>query len=124
MERHDGIVVLTTNLKQGIDKAFERRIGYKVHFPFPDARDRERIWRTLLPERAPLEDDIDFHELAARFELSGGGIKNAVLRAAYRAAARDGRIGMGDLEPAAEHECAASGKLFKPRRRHDEALFP
>ena len=124
MERHEGIVVLTTNLKQGIDKAFERRIGWKVHFPFPDASDRERIWRTLLPAKAPTAPDIDFHELAFRFELSGGGVKNAVLRAAYRAAAADRAIDMGDLETAAEHECAASGKLYKPARRRDEGLFP
>ncbi|GMV44169.1 MAG: ATPase [Myxococcales bacterium] len=124
MERHEGIVVLTTNLKQGIDKAFERRIGWKVHFPFPDATDRERIWRALLPSKAPAARDIDFHELAFRFELSGGGVKNAVLRAAYRAAAGDRPINMGDLEAAAEHECAASGKLYKPARRRDEGLFP
>ena len=37
MEGHDGICVLTTNLKKGIDKAFERRLSYKLHFPFPDA---------------------------------------------------------------------------------------
>ena len=124
MERHDGVVVLTTNLKQGIDKAFERRIGWKVHFPFPDVTDRERIWRSLLPDKAPQEPDLDLHELGFRFELSGGGIKNAVLRAAYRAAAAGLPIGMDDLELAAEHECAASGKLYKPAHRRDDGLFP
>lgn len=115
MEDYDGIVVLTTNLAQGIDKAFERRIGYKVHFPFPSSGLREQLWRGLIPAELPLAADIGFADLAERFELSGGSIRNAILRAAYVAAGAEREVDGFHLERAAEQECAASGKLYQPR---------
>jgi SpoVK/Ycf46/Vps4 family AAA+-type ATPase len=113
MERYEGLVLLTTNLKKGIDKAFERRLSFKVNFPFPEIQQREQIWEQLIPERAPLANDIDFHVLARSFELSGGSIKNAILRAAYRAAASSRHISMDDLIESAKRECAAAGKLYR-----------
>ncbi len=113
MERYEGIVVLTTNLKKGIDKAFERRITFKVNFPFPEPEYRERIWRHHLPARAPIAEDIDTRVLARSFELSGGSIKNATLRAAYRAASDRRRIEMHDFLESAKTECQASGKLYR-----------
>ena len=111
MERFDGVVVLTTNLRQGMDRAFERRIGYKIHFPFPDIDLREQLWKRLLPAQAPIEATVDFGRLAERYELSGGSIKNALLRAAYKSAASGKPLGQGVLEEAAERECIATGKL-------------
>jgi SpoVK/Ycf46/Vps4 family AAA+-type ATPase len=113
VERYEGIVILTTNLKKGIDKAFERRLSYKVNFPFPDPAYRERIWQTLLPKEAPVASDIDFWVLGQSFELSGGSIKNALVRGAYRAAAASRPIAMRDLVDAAKYECAAAGKLYR-----------
>jgi SpoVK/Ycf46/Vps4 family AAA+-type ATPase len=111
LERYEGIVILATNLETSIDQAFKRRIAYHVTIPFPAPADRERIWRTLMPERAPL-GEIDYPRLGKTFELSGGHIKNAVLRAAYTAAQRGIAIDHQLLSDAAEHECAAAGKLF------------
>jgi ATP-dependent 26S proteasome regulatory subunit len=105
-------VILATNLETSIDQAFKRRIAYHVVVPFPKPVDRERIWRTLLPARAPL-GEIDFQRLGRTFELSGGHIKNAILRAAYVAAQRDRPIDYSLLAEAAERECAAAGKLFQ-----------
>ena len=111
MERFDGVVVLTTNLRQGIDKAFERRIGYKVHFPFPGVKEREALWRKLIPSQTPVEGELDYEVLAESYELSGGSIKNALLRAAYKSAARGKGLTQESLREAAERECVASGKL-------------
>jgi SpoVK/Ycf46/Vps4 family AAA+-type ATPase len=113
MERYDGLVLLTTNLKKGIDQAFERRLSFKINFPFPEAVYRERIWQHLIPDQAPLEDGIDFYVLARSFELSGGSIKNAILRGAYRAAAAARPISMDDLVESAKRECASAGKLYR-----------
>ena len=55
------------------------------------------------PRRGPL-DDIDFVELAERFELAGGHIRNIVLRAAYPAARDGAPLGMAHLMRAAEYE--------------------
>ncbi|MEO5589498.1 MAG: hypothetical protein ABIS03_07925, partial [Gemmatimonadaceae bacterium] len=39
------------------------------------------------PFKTPLAEDVDFRTLAERYEVSGGDIKNAVLKAATMAAA-------------------------------------
>ncbi len=87
MEEYDGLSILATNLKQNMDDAFLRRLTYTVLFPFPDAADRERIWRKIWPERVPVSPAIDFARIAQHFKLSGGQIKNAALAAAYFASA-------------------------------------
>ena len=89
LERFDGIVIFATNLAANFDPAFERRIRTHVLFELPDAAEREAIWRVQLHERTPLAPDVDFGELADRFALSGGDIRNAVLKAALSAAAED-----------------------------------
>jgi len=112
LERYEGIVILATNLETSIDQAFKRRIAYHIVVPFPKPHDRERIWRTLMPSRAPV-GKIDYARLGKTFELSGGHIKNAILRAAYIAAQREQSIDYDLLAEAAEKECAAAGKLFQ-----------
>ncbi|MCC6620660.1 MAG: ATP-binding protein [Deltaproteobacteria bacterium] len=119
IERYDGLVILTTNLKTAIDTAFERRLSFKINFPFPDAKQRAIIWKQLLPDTAPLDPTIDFADLGECFELSGGSIKNAVLRAAYRAASLGCLMTMDLFEDAARRECQAAGKLFRTTRRED-----
>jgi len=70
-----------------------------------------------IPDAAPLSDDVVFETLGESFELSGGSIKNAVLRAAYRAAATNQKISLDHFEDAAKRECQAAGKLFRAVRR-------
>jgi hypothetical protein len=60
-----------------------------------------------------VDSGIDFKRLGDCFELSGGHIKNAVVRAAYRAASREGTVEWADFEFAAEQECKNAGKLFR-----------
>ena len=53
--------------------------------------ERERIWQVQIhPQKTPLAPDVDFRDLAQRFEVAGGDIKNAVLKAAQMAAAEQG----------------------------------
>ena len=120
IERFEGITILTTNLDKNMDDAFARRIQFKIDFPFPDAEHRAKIWQRLIPKECPIADDVDFEELGENFELSGGHIKNAVIRAAYRAAAREGAITYDDVEFAAEQECKNAGKLFRTTSRSDD----
>ncbi len=72
MESYAGAVILATNFRQNLDEAFLRRLDFVIDFPFPEPEDRERIWRLLLPEQAPLAEDIDVAFLATQFKLSGG----------------------------------------------------
>lgn len=104
VEEHEGVTVMATNLLQNIDAAFMRRIGFVVHFPFPDKETRVKLYRSMLPERAPFSEDIDFDFLAEKFKVSGGSIKNIVLHAAFLAAAQGKPIGMEQMLNAAVNE--------------------
>jgi hypothetical protein len=111
MEGYAGAVILATNFRRNIDDAFVRRLDFVIDFPFPEAGDRRRIWELLLPEEAPLADDIDLDFLAHRFKLSGGGIRNCSLSAAFQAADDTGRIEMRHLIRAVAQEYGKQGRL-------------
>jgi len=92
LESFRGVVIFATNLAANFDPAFERRIRTHVLFEMPGVEQREQIWRVQLhPTLTPLADDVDFRVLAERYEVSGGDIRNAVLKAALAAAAEPGR---------------------------------
>jgi len=91
LERFNGVVIFATNLAENFDPAFERRIRTHVLFETPGAVEREQIWRVQMhPSRTPLAGDVDFRSLAADYAVSGGDIRNAVLKAALAAAAEPG----------------------------------
>lgn len=112
MEEYEGISILATNLMQNMDEAFLRRLSFVIKFPFPPAEYRERIWRSLFPEEAPLGHTIDFRFLAERFEITGGHIKNIVLAASFLAAEKGGPITMEHIISAARYEMQKSGKVL------------
>jgi hypothetical protein len=111
MEAYAGAVILATNFRRNIDDAFVRRLDFVIDFPFPEADDRRRIWRLLLPEEAPLGDDIDLDFLAGQFKLSGGAIRNCSLSAAFQAADDGGVIEMRHLVRAVAQEYGKQGRL-------------
>src|SRR6185295_12077680 len=91
LETFNGVVIFATNLAANFDPAFERRIRTHVLFEMPGETEREQIWRVQLhPVRTPVAEDVDFRALARRYEVSGGDIRNAVLKAALAAAAEPG----------------------------------
>ncbi len=113
VERFDGIIIMTTNLEANIDRAFERRILFKIEFPSPEAAERERIWQTLIPQKTPVDESLDFEFLAERYELTGGQIKNAIVRAAYRCSAAGHGLNQEALELAAQQQASAAGRLAR-----------
>ncbi|HEV7555284.1 MAG TPA: ATP-binding protein [Kofleriaceae bacterium] len=115
MEQFIGITILTTNLDTSIDEAFRRRLSFRITFPLPESAEREQLWKRLIPDEADVETGVDYPALAARFAMSGGYIKNAVVRAAFLAA-DDGRpIAMTHLVRAGNLEYAAMGKVMHGR---------
>jgi SpoVK/Ycf46/Vps4 family AAA+-type ATPase len=111
LDTFTGIAILTTNFGTAIDPAFRRRLSVQVQFPFPDEQDRERLWRAHLPRTVPTTGELDLGELARQFQLTGGYIRNAVLRAAYLAASRGTPLSAADLERAVRAEYLAHGKV-------------
>jgi ATPase family associated with various cellular activities (AAA)/Winged helix domain, variant len=111
MESYPGAVILATNFRQNIDDAFLRRLDFVVDFPFPEAEDRERIWQLVLPDAAPVADDVDPRFLAAQFKLSGGSIRNASVAAAFLAADEGAAIEMRHLVKGVAVEYGKLGRL-------------
>ena len=110
IEAHDGPCILATNLRKQIDSAFTRRFQMVVEFPRPDAASRAELWRRLLPPRAPLAAEVDPVFLGNAVALTGGGIRNAALHAAYLAAGQGAHIGLPHVAHAIWRELAKEGR--------------
>lgn len=132
LESFSGVVIFATNLAANFDPAFERRIHTHVLFEMPGVHEREQIWRVQIhPTMTPLAADVDFRALAETYEVSGGDIRNAVLKAAVSAAGEPG----SDISKAIHHRHLEEGiknvlaakrvmrqSLF--RREEDVGVFP
>ncbi len=113
IERFSGVCILTTNFFGALDSALVRRIQFRVTFEEPGRQERAAIWRKLCPTEAPLADDVSFDDLAHDFEMTGAMIKNALLRAAYRACEAGAAIGMDDLVVSCRDEGIAAGRVVR-----------
>ncbi|HWO25980.1 MAG TPA: ATP-binding protein [Kofleriaceae bacterium] len=111
LDSFEGIAILTTNFGTAIDAAFKRRMSFRLTFPFPDEEMRERLWKTHLPAALPVAGDLDLAELARRYRMSGGYIRNATLRAAFLAAEEHTPLTQDHLERAVRAEFREIGKL-------------
>ncbi|HEX2686920.1 MAG TPA: ATP-binding protein [Kofleriaceae bacterium] len=111
LDSFEGVAVLTTNFGTAIDAAFKRRLSVRLTFPFPDEEARERLWRVHLPEQLPLAGKLDLADLARRYKMSGGYIRNAALRAAFLAAEEQAPLSQDHLERAVRAEFREGGKL-------------
>ena len=124
IEKFDGITLFTTNQLGKLDEAVNRRLALKLHFEMPSQEERAEIWKRMIPEKAPLEGEMDYMRLAIP-EVTGGYIKNAVLRAARSAAATDKAdkektITMDHFIDAMTAEAVAMAE-FKAERDNEEA---
>jgi len=117
LEAFNGVVIFATNLAVNFDPAFERRIRTHVLFEMPGVDEREKIWKVQIhPLKTPLADDVDFRVLAEGYAVSGGDIKNAVLKAATMAAGEAGidsvkKIHQAQLERAIDEVVSGKGVM-------------
>ncbi len=116
METFDGITILTTNFEDTIDSAFKRRLTFRIRFEKPDAEARGALWAKMFPAAAEVGDNVDFAELGRRYEVSGGNIRNAAIRAAFLAASEGHGIDMDTLERATLREAREMGVLIAEPR--------
>jgi SpoVK/Ycf46/Vps4 family AAA+-type ATPase len=129
LEAYNGVVIFATNLAANFDPAFERRIRTHVLFEMPGEAERAQIWRVQLhPERTPLAADVDFEALA-RYPVSGGDIRNAVLKAALAAAAEAGpdsakRIHQRHFESSIEEVMAGKAVMRQSLFEHPHLVLP
>jgi SpoVK/Ycf46/Vps4 family AAA+-type ATPase len=112
LETYQGIVVVTTNLGENIDSAFQRRMDVVVPFFAPQAEERFRILELHLPE----DHEVGF-ELLERFAvgcaLTGGQLRNAALHASLLAFEDGGGpVVGGHLEEALRNEYRKAGAAY------------
>jgi Winged helix domain, variant/ATPase family associated with various cellular activities (AAA) len=112
MDQYQGVAILATNLRQNMDEAFVRRLGFAIDFPFPDEEQRAQIWRLLFPPEASRVSDIDFSALGNQLRITGGNIKNIVLSAAFLAASANESVGTEHLLHATRREYRKMGKVL------------
>ena len=124
LEQYSGVVVMTTNKEASLDEALQRRLTLHLHLEVPEPSERERLWQSMLPPTAPWAKDINWKSLAKDYEISGGYIKNAVLRAAFLAAAANTPINMTLLRRSASLEMEDMGRLIARSGRAGVAGVP
>lgn len=112
VESYNGLVILATNQRSNIDEAFVRRFQTIIHFPMPRPEERYELWRKAFPPQITIADDIDWWQIAMRFELSGADIVNVTHYCAIEALAdQSQRLDLKRLEAAILRELIKAGKV-------------
>ena len=93
IEDYNGLIILSSNLPQGMDEAFTRRFESVINFPLPEAQQRLLLWNNYFQDEAyEVEDRVDFKKLAKSYELTGGSIIQILKFACIRAIGRDSNV--------------------------------
>jgi len=108
MEAYQGLSILTTNVRDAIDSAFERRLRFVIEFSFPDTAQRFEMWQRVFPEKTPTAG-LDFPKLA-NLAVTGANIRNIALNGAFLAAQAGEAVQMKHLLEAAFKECKKEGR--------------
>jgi DNA polymerase III delta prime subunit len=77
IEEYTGLVILATNLKPNLDRAFARRLQSQINFSIPTYKERRLLWINALAEISDVSSEI-INEIAKDHILSGGSIKNII----------------------------------------------
>jgi hypothetical protein len=113
MEDHNGLVILASNLKDNIDKAFLRRFQSTVHFPMPGADERYRIWQQSFSRELPPAKEVNLRDIAEKYALSGGLMMNVVRYCTLKAMKnKKNTICLADIEYGIKRELHKDGIIF------------
>jgi hypothetical protein len=111
LEAYQGLAILATNMKSGLDEAFTRRLRFSITFQKPDMGYRQQIWQKIFPPETPL-NGLDYEYLAHKFNLSGGSIYNVALNAAFMAATAETPVSMPHVLAAIRIEMMKEDRLL------------
>ena len=113
IEGYNGLVILATNQLGNIDDAFVRRFQTMIHFPMPGPEERYGIWCKAFPSQVRIAEEIDWRQVAARFELAGAGIMNVTHYCALEVLSDESRyLDLKRLERAIRREYIKEGKVL------------
>jgi AAA+ superfamily predicted ATPase len=112
IETYAGLVILATNRRGNIDEAFLRRFQTAVSFPGPTVGERRELWERCFPEQVELAGDVDWSQIAERFELSAAAIVNVSHYCAIESLGNGSpRIDRATIEAAIMREFVKDGKI-------------
>lgn len=103
IEQYEGIVILSTNFYNNVDKAFLRRMKYVLKYRMPDEGIRYCLWESCLPAEQ-FREELDIDYLARQFEFTGGMIRNVALSASVTAVYEERLLSMEHLLQAIREE--------------------
>lgn len=109
---YPGVVILATNLKANLDETFTRHFNRLIHFGFPTASMRKKLWQNSFPNMTVLEEKINLDEICEKYELTGGAIINIVRYVTLMTIKRNNNIILLiDLIEGIRREFRKSGKV-------------
>jgi AAA+ superfamily predicted ATPase len=114
IETFSGLIILASNFKNNMDKAFTRRFHSCIKFSNPKHEERLRIWQNNLPERLQLQD-IDLEQIARKYELTGSNIMNVIQDVSLKTIALkdpDYKVSLEMLLESIRKEYAKEDKIF------------
>ena len=113
IESFDGILLVTTNAADRIDKAFSRRMDVVINFRPPDEWRRYDILKLhLATEADAVPDEVDddwLQQMACRCALTGGQLRNVVSHARLLALQAGGGMHTEHLFAALQREYRKTG---------------
>jgi len=109
LEEYDGLVILATNLRPNIDRAFVRRFQSILYFNLPTVDERITLWENAL-RNFSIAKDVSIKKLSEKYEVSGAAISNAI-QFSWLSSKRDQRdqISSLDIEGGLLREMAKEG---------------
>ncbi|WP_017663712.1 ATP-binding protein [Baaleninema simplex] len=113
LETYPGVAILTTNLKDSLDTAFERRLKFIIKFPFPTPEERVKIWEKVFPPQTPTKG-LNYRRLA-QLSVAGGNIANIALDSAFQAARDREAVQMKHLLAAARADAERTQRILTDR---------
>lgn len=113
IEDHNGVVILSSNMKNNIDEAFTRRFQNIIYFPMPSTEERLQLWRNGFSKKSVLDKSVSVEQIATKYEMSGGAIMNVVRYASLKALERKKNIiEMRDVMNGIAREFAKEGRTI------------
>jgi SpoVK/Ycf46/Vps4 family AAA+-type ATPase len=113
LEDYPGLVILASNMRHNVDEAFTRRLQSVIYFKKPQAKERFILWKNSFSEQCEMPNDEALRQLAEQYEITGGGIVNAVQYASLMALSRhEQKIALEDVITGVKKEFSKEGKTL------------
>ena len=113
IEEFDGVVILATNYSTNIDNAMTRRFQSKIYFPFPEVKERIKIWEQAIPTGYAIEETVSCELIAEHYKLSGANVRNIMKQLSIVSKKKASTTFMaGDIQSCIEVELNKEGRTI------------